>query len=131
AANALYSGLEGKYMLNVFEIMGDASPWAVTTAWRTIGAGNYATDQSQINSLWVGAYAIIRRANYFLENYHLATTVSEAVRERYAAEARFHRAYQYWKLTNFFGKVPLITEALNVTSEDLYRGRDEVSDVVS
>src|SRR5690606_12282386 len=51
--------------------------------------------------------------------------------ERYAAEARFHRAYQYWKLTTFFGKVPLITEALDDSSEDLYRGRDEVSDVIN
>uniref|UniRef100_UPI003216F072 RagB/SusD family nutrient uptake outer membrane protein n=1 Tax=uncultured Draconibacterium sp. TaxID=1573823 RepID=UPI003216F072 len=130
AANALYTGLTGAYRLNIYEIMGDCSPWAVTTAWRNIGGGNYASDQSQLNSFWVSKYRLIRRCNYFLENYHLATSVSEEKRERYAAEARFHRAFQYFELTTFFGNVPLITKTLNVSSEDLYRGRDEVSEIV-
>ena len=52
------------------------------------------------------------------------------MRERYAAEAYFYRAYNYWVLTSFFGDVPLITDELNVDSPDVYRGRDKREDVI-
>ncbi|MDD3078055.1 MAG: RagB/SusD family nutrient uptake outer membrane protein [Paludibacter sp.] len=130
AANALYTALRGKDVLNIFESMGEAAPWAVTTAYRTIGGGNYSTDISQINSIWVSAYYNIGRCNFFLNNYERATSVSEAVRERYAAEAHFFRAYDYWLLTSLFGDVPYITKELNVYSDDVYRGRDARAAVI-
>ena len=64
-ANTFTSALQGKYWLNITEIMADSAPWAVTTAFRTIGAGNFTTETSQINSLWVTAYTGIGRVNYF------------------------------------------------------------------
>lgn len=129
-ANALYTALKGKDILNMFESMGESAPWAITTAYRTIGGGNYPTDISQINSIWVGAYYNIGRCNFFLENYKRATTVTESIRERYAAEAYFFRAYDYWLLTTLFGDVPYITKELNVYSSDVYRGRDPRADVI-
>lgn len=129
-ANALYTALKGKDILNMFESMGECAPWAITTAYRTIGGGNYSTDISQINSIWVGAYYNIGRCNFFLENYKRATTVTESIRERYAAEAYFFRAYDYWLLTTLFGDVPYITKELNVYSSDVYRGRDPRADVI-
>ncbi len=130
AANALYSGLKGKDILNMFESMGESAPWAITTAYRTIGGGNYSTDITQINGIWVSAYYNIGRCNFFLNNYKRATSVSESVRERYAAEAHFFRAYDYWLLTSLFGDVPYITDELNVYSDDVYRGRDEKSVII-
>lgn len=124
AANALYTAMNGKDVLNVFEAMGEMAPWAITTAYRTIGGGNYATDITQINNIWVRAYYNIGRCNYFLNNYQRAVKVSEKTRERYAAEAYFFRAYDYWMLTSLFGDVPYITKELNVYSPDVYRGRD-------
>jgi len=124
AANSLFSALNGKDLLNMFESMGETAPWAITTAFRTIGGGNYSTDITQINNIWVRAYYNVGRCNYFLNNYRRATTVSETVRERYAAEALFFRAYDYWLLTSLFGDVPYITQELNVYSPDVYRGRD-------
>ena len=106
AANSLYSALSGKDLLNMFESMGETAPWAITTAYRTIGGGNYSTDIAQVNNIWVRAYYNIGRCNYFLNNYRRASTVTEAVRERYAAEALFFRAYDYWLLTTLFGDVP-------------------------
>ena len=129
-ANTFTEALQGKYWLNITEIMADSAPWAVTTAFRTIGAGNFTTETSQINSLWVTAYTGIGRVNYFLNNYKRAVNVSEEIRERYAAEAYFYRAYNYWVLTSYFGDVPYITSELNVESPDVYRGRDKREEVI-
>ena len=68
-ANTFTASLQGKYWLNITEIMADSAPWAVTTAFRTIGAGNYTTETSQINSIWTTAYTNIGKTNYFLNNY--------------------------------------------------------------
>ena len=129
-ANTFTAALQGKYWLNITEIMADSAPWAVTTAFRTIGAGNFTTETSQINSLWVTAYTGIGRVNYFLNNYNRAETVNEEIRERYAAEAYFYRAYNYWVLTSYFGDVPYITDELSVESPDVYRGRDPRKTVI-
>ena len=129
-ANTFSASLQGKYWLNITEIMADSAPWAVTTAFRTIGAGNYTTETSQINSIWKTAYDNIGRTNYFLNNYNRAENVSLEIRERYAAEAYFYLAYNYWILTTFFGDVPFITEELSVESPDVYRGRDPKKSVV-
>ena len=131
-ANTFTSALQGKYWLNITEIMADSAPWAVTTAFRTIGAGNFTTETSQINSLWVTAYTGIGRVNYFLNNYHRADgKVDEKILARYAAEAYFYRAYNYWVLTSYFGDVPYITDELNVESPDVYRGRDKRAEVIA
>ena len=131
-ANTFTSALQGKYWLNITEIMADSAPWAVTTAFRTIGAGNFTTETSQINSLWVTAYTGIGRVNYFLNNYHRADgKVDATVLARYAAEAYFYRAYNYWVLTTYFGDVPYITDELNVESPDVYRGRDKRATIIA
>lgn len=129
-ANTFTSSLSGKDWLNKTEIMADSAPWSVTTAWRTIGGGYFTSDASQINSVWSAAYTGIGRTNYFLNNYQRATGVKEEVRERYAAEAYFYRAYNYWILTSLFGDVPLITSELNVESPDVFRRRDARKDVI-
>ena len=130
-ANTFTAALQGAYWINITEIMADSAPWAVTTAFRTIGGGNCTTETSQINSLWVTCFTGIGRVNYFLNNYNRAVNVPETVRKRYAAEAYFYRAYNYWVLTSYFGDVPYITDELNVESPDVYRGRDKRSEVIA
>lgn len=124
-ANTFTSSLVGKDWLNRTEAMAESAPWAVTTAYRSIGGGNFTTETSQINSIWTTCYNNIGRCNYFLNNYNRAVDVKEEVRERYASEARFYRAFNYWLLTSYFGDVPYITSELNVEAPDVYRGRDE------
>lgn len=130
-ANTFTQSLRGKYWLNMTEAMAESAPWATTTGFRTIGGGNYATDASQINSIWNESYEYIARSNYFLNNYNRASQVSVEIRERYAAEAYFYRAYNYWILTSYFGNVPYITTELDVSSPDVYRGRDKRADVIA
>ncbi len=130
AANAGYSGLIGKDVVNMGEGLGDNVMWYQLTSWRQIGSGLYGSDLSLLNTRWNGCYSEIRKANYFLENYNRATSVPVEKRERYAAEVKFHRAYQYWLLTSFFGDVPLVTKTLTMNSEELYAPRDPRSKVV-
>ena len=130
-ANTFTAALQGAYWINITEIMADSAPWAVTTAFRTVGGGNCTTETSQINSLWVTCFTGIGRVNYFLNNYDRAVNVPVEVRERYAAEAYFYRAYNYWVLTSYFGDVPYITDELSVESPDVYRGRDKRADVIA
>ena len=65
-----------------------------------------------------------------MNSYKRAVNVSDEVKERFAAEAYFDRAYNYWMLTSDFGDVPYITDELNVDSPDVYRGRDKREDVI-
>lgn len=129
-ANTFTASLRGKYYINMTEIMADSAPWSVVTAFRTIGGGNFTTETSQINSIWVNAYENIGKVNYFLANYKRASSVKEEIKERYAAEAYFYRAFNYWLLTSYFGDVPYITDELNVESPDVYRGRDPRAEVI-
>ena len=118
-AYSFTSSMMGKDWLNRTEIQADCVPWAVTTAWRTIGGGNLTT-----------AYYCIGRTNYYLNNYKRATAVSPAILERFAAEAYFYRAFNYWLLTEFWGDVPYITEELNINSPDVYRSRDPKAEII-
>ena len=130
AVNNYSRSMIGKDILNNYEIMGESAAWAVTTAWRTIGGGNYSTDITQINNIWVRSYNTIGQCNFFLNNYQKGVDVPEIIRERYAAESIFYRSYNYWVLTSLFGDVPYITDELNVNSPDVYRGRDPRSYVI-
>lgn len=129
-ANTFTSSLVGKDWLNRTEAMAESAPWAVTTAYRSIGGGNFTTETSQINSIWTACYNNIGRCNYFLNNYNRAVDVKDEIRERYASEARFYRAFNYWLLTSYFGDVPYITSELNVEAPDVYRGRDDRQTII-
>jgi len=130
AANAGYAGLIGKDVINMGEGLADNVMWYQLNSWRQIGSGLYGSDFSLLNTRWNSCYTEIRKANYFLENYNRATSVSVEKRERYASEVKFQRAYQYWLLTSFFGDVPLVTKTLNMDSEELYAPRDSRSSVI-
>lgn len=129
-ANTFTASFKGKDWINMTEVMAESAPWAASTAYRNIGGGNFTTEIDQINSIWRNCYKYIGRCNYFLNNYNRAENVKPEVRERYAAEAYFYRAFNYWMLTSYFGDVPYIVEELNVDHPDVYRGRDAREKVV-
>jgi len=63
-------------------------------------------------------YRIIRAANNIIQK---ATTVpaTEAIQNRYIAEARFFRAWAYVQLFQRYGNVPLVLETLQENSPEL------------
>jgi len=130
AVNATYAHLKGKNTVDM-ENMGDNTVWPTQTAYRQISSGHYNNDLGTLNTEWTEAYAGIRRCNHFLENYEKADMVNEELKNRYAAEVRFIRAYLYSYLTFLFGDVPHITTALNVGDEEIYGPRDSREEIAN
>lgn len=65
----------------------------------------------------------LRNINYFLENYD--KTLDESIASRYAAVARFFRAWFYFEKVKRFGDVPWYSSVVEIDEEEeLQKGRD-------
>jgi hypothetical protein len=62
--------------------------------------------EGQVSDFWSGRYQDINFANQILDNVP-AITMDETLKTRYFAEAKFVRAYSYFRLVRAFGDVPL------------------------
>lgn len=62
------------------------------------------------NTLWLGYYTLINRCNNTINEVNTNTQIvsSDQIKQQTIAEARFLRAYAYFNLVRFFGRVPLI-----------------------
>lgn len=125
ASNACINYLRGKSRSVDMEFLGDNVFRERSSEYKTLGSGNFTSDLSVINSEWTTDYDGIRRCNHFLENYERAQKVSAPVRERYAGEAIFIRAYLYSYLVNCFGDVPRVTNTIDVGDDELYGSRTD------
>ncbi|ASZ14964.1 RagB/SusD family nutrient uptake outer membrane protein [Chitinophaga pendula] len=63
-----------------------------------------------------------RNVNFFLQRYERAAA-SAAIKEKYAAEARFFRALYFWQKVKRYGDVPWFSADLNEKSPELYLPR--------
>lgn len=69
---------------------------------------------------WKSCYKGIRQASIFIENVDMCEDLTLDERKDYKAQARFVRAFYYWKLLQKYGPVPLLPEeGLDYT--DLYK----------
>ncbi|MDR1369987.1 MAG: RagB/SusD family nutrient uptake outer membrane protein [Dysgonamonadaceae bacterium] len=102
--------------------------WANIAAGKEVIPANAATTTG--NS-W--RWGFLYRCNFFLDNYEKATSVSAEIRNQYAGEVYFWRAWFYFDKVQEYGNVPLITHSLNDESPELYtkqNSREEVMDAV-
>ena len=112
AANNLYSSLE---TFNTFDVQTDLA-YDVPNS---ISNGTFQATEN--DSRWTNAYVYIRRCNKLIEKAEASPIAAEV--RRYAGEAKFFRAYNYWLMFRLFGGVPLITRELDVNDEELYAPR--------
>lgn len=63
--------------------------------------------QGQLSDFWNGRYQTINLCNQVIDNVDTMTTVGSSLKARYLAEAKFIRAYEYFRLVRAFGDVPL------------------------
>ncbi|GAA3923706.1 RagB/SusD family nutrient uptake outer membrane protein [Chitinophaga oryziterrae] len=85
---------------------------------------------SEISDQWNSSYGYIRSANNILEKGAAST---DAEIKRYMAEAKFFRAWYYWKLLRIYGGVPLITKVLSADDPALFTARSsrtETADLI-
>lgn len=88
---------------------------------------------------WDAAYALIREANYFIENLpNYASNFTEAEFNSLIGEAYFVRAYTYFALAKRYGGVPVVEKVIDypatvsLPETQLYRGSEEaVWDLIS
>jgi hypothetical protein len=120
ACNRLYQQLPGDWIDN-------RADDAVNTAPNSVSTGNRSAPTTSAD--WNDRYNEIFTANNILEKAGKAQ-VSDAIRNRYYAEARFFRAYAYYKLVKIYGDVPLLLKTLLVNSPELTMGRTPRADVV-
>lgn len=78
---------------------------------------------------WNDRYREIFTANNILEK-GVKANVSEEIRNRYFAEARFFRAYAYFSLASKYGDVPLLLKTLDIKSPELTMPRTARAEVM-
>ncbi|WEK33726.1 MAG: RagB/SusD family nutrient uptake outer membrane protein [Candidatus Pseudobacter hemicellulosilyticus] len=86
-----------------------------------------AEDNSTISSIWNNSYSLIYTANSMLEGLENNTVLSGRSIRQARGEALFMRALIYFRLINYWNKVPLVTTTDYTVNRSLPRaGREEV-----
>lgn len=79
----------------------------------------YTSQHLQIRNIWSNAYTSIERANVVLAEAKQVKGIRKEVLERVWAEARFLRAFYYFRLVQLFGDTPLLLEPASVAKNNL------------
>jgi hypothetical protein len=129
AANDFYNSLQkaNNYTENSSDIaFGIGTDAATGVDNRNMSNGSFIP---QANSdVWDNSYKYIRSTNYLLQKSQESSLGTEI--DRWAGEALFFRAYNYWNLVKAFGGVPKIDKVLDVTSEELYSQRSSQAEII-
>nr|WP_298332351.1 RagB/SusD family nutrient uptake outer membrane protein [uncultured Christiangramia sp.] len=80
----------------------------------SLAAGTYDPSLQRLKNEWNNRYAGIKTTNLLLENIDRVPDLSEEVRSRMVAEARFLRAWQHFQLMTWFGDIPLADHDLSL-----------------
>jgi starch-binding outer membrane protein, SusD/RagB family len=114
AVNSLYTDLDSTNIVSwdaMTDIAHTNQPFDVQAY---VELGQYDATSAKVFGEWAKAYKGIRACNYFLENIDKVTSTNTTLINQFKGEARALRAYQYLKLANLFGDVPLVTTAISL-----------------
>jgi hypothetical protein len=88
--------------------------------------GNHDASNGVLMQVWRGWYRLIHQANQVIENVSIASgNVSEDLKLRVVAEAKFLRALAYFDLVTVWGDVPLMETYAKTVGEDKSRASKE------
>ncbi|CAN5688362.1 RagB/SusD family nutrient uptake outer membrane protein [soil metagenome] len=122
AANRLYQELDANWIDNrADDAVNQGGP-------NSISNGNISVPNTSGD--WSSRYDEIFTANNILEKAGRAQ-VTDAIKNRYFAEARFFRAYAYLSLVQKYGDVPLVLQTLDITSPELLMARSPRAEVMT
>lgn len=88
------------------------------------------TESPIFSNVWDNFYNGIANANVAIANIP-DVDMEESKKQELLGEARFLRAFYYYHLVRLFGEIPLITEPIDASSEDLYPDETSVDSVYS
>ncbi|ATP55069.1 RagB/SusD family nutrient uptake outer membrane protein [Pedobacter ginsengisoli] len=118
AANNLYNGLDR------FGFEDTESDIAFNFP-NSVSNGNL--QPAETVNLWTDSYGYIRSSNNIIEK---GSANADQEIKRYVAEAKFFRAWYYWKLLRLYGGVPLITKVLATNDPALFAPRSSRTETV-
>lgn len=93
---------------NIYEGRGSSSE-------KAISSGQADASNGRFTSEWRDCYAGIKTCHIFLQNVDRVPDMDETLKTRMKAEARFIRAYLFFRLTTWFGDVPLFDHDLTLS----------------
>jgi len=82
---------------------------------KTISSGQANAATGRFANEWSDCYAGIKTCHTFLENVDRIPGMNEDLKERMKAEARFIRAWLFFRLTTWYGDVPLFTTDITLS----------------
>ena len=86
------------------------------------------SDNAYGKTYWDSSYQGIANANLAIANIP-DIAMDEGQKNRLLGEAKFLRAYYYYNLVRIFGMVPLITDPIDLSSENLYATQETVENI--
>ncbi len=84
--------------------------WDDAGRWRSMNQHTWDKFLVDLNDAWVDAFTGVARANTVIDAINNATA-DIADKDQLIAELRFLRAFYYFQLLDFFGRVPIVEEA--------------------
>lgn len=119
AMMAVYSGMQYWDIFGRqfgFDCLGSVGMGYDPPSYATIQRGTYTADENFVKDKFKYLYEGISRTNVILQNVD-NIDMSDELKERYRAEAKFMRALYYFVLLDFYGGVPIYDETLIVAEE--------------
>src|SRR5699024_6961588 len=89
---------------------------------------NAGTESPIFSNVWDNFYNGVANANVAIANIP-DIDMEEGTKQELLGEARFLRAFYYYHLVRLFGEIPLITEPVNASSENLYPNETSVDSI--
>ena len=108
---------------NLYEDRGNSDEKIFTMGQANAALGRFANE-------WSDCYAGIKTCHTFLENVDRVPNMDEALKTRMKAEARFIRAFLYFRLASQYGDVPLFDHNLTL-EESAVLSRTSKADVIN
>ena len=89
----------------------------------------YDGNNTHITSFWNNMYRIIAQANLVITKVPAITPMDEAQKKRVLGQAKFLRAWAYFRAVQLWGDIPLITQPQTTDSPDFFPSRAPKEDV--
>jgi len=83
--------------------------------------GNAEPTNARFSGEWSTCYGGIKTCNLFLEKVDKVTDMNEATTNRLKAEARFIRAFLFYRLTNWYGDIPFFESSITVDESQVIK----------
>jgi len=128
--NMAYSQMMGDNYFFANEALSDNLFVTRTSDEKLISSGIANATTGRFANEWSDCYGGIRTCNTFLENVDRVPAMDVTLKARMKAEARFIRASLFFRLTNWYGAVPLFSKNLTATESKVI-GRTSHAEVLN